>query len=523
MPPFGRRRLVIGAGLLVVFGAMFLMKTFKKSGVTRPECVRIGLPKLYASYDPAELFTTPQYFVINALMGRLVDMGENNEVYSGIAKRWSIAESRTEFTFFLDPKARFSDGTPVTSADVAASIKRAILFGGTHLQIGSKILGASAIKAVSDEAPGIQALDRLTLRLTLNSPEPMFLYWLSFPEMGVIPANEASKPRGSLGFRVTSGAFAISTAGKDGFRLISNPNFYGERGTASGCLALQEYPTAEEAIAGLSDGKIDLLDYGATLDPEFGKFLTDPRFSVTSEGSKALIYLVPNPRRALFANRNSRRWFLAKMDSKDFIPYGPGTIFKPAEQFLTKQHQGHLSSAQAQSIREDMATSPPPPPGVARELKVLYPAVFGQRFKQILSSGLARIHPWRVVIKTYGEGDLIPAVKKDDYDILFVLAGMSEKDTGVLLSYHFQKEFPLYRFRDEGIVSSLEQALGTSAKSRRSDLYRDVSRRLLEEARVVPIAYFGWPRFHRSDLAFDRHTRFQFQAMPWSLSWRKSL
>lgn len=36
-----------------------------------------------------------------------------------LARRWSVSEDGREFTFLLDPRARWSDGEPVTSADVA--------------------------------------------------------------------------------------------------------------------------------------------------------------------------------------------------------------------------------------------------------------------------------------------------------------------------------------------------------------------------------------------------------------------
>lgn len=37
----------------------------------------------------------------------------------GLAKRWTVSEDKQTFTFHLDPAARWSDGTPITAADVA--------------------------------------------------------------------------------------------------------------------------------------------------------------------------------------------------------------------------------------------------------------------------------------------------------------------------------------------------------------------------------------------------------------------
>jgi microcin C transport system substrate-binding protein len=45
------------------------------------------------------------------------------EYIPGLATHWQVSEDRKNFRFRLDPNARFSDGTPVTSADVVASWK----------------------------------------------------------------------------------------------------------------------------------------------------------------------------------------------------------------------------------------------------------------------------------------------------------------------------------------------------------------------------------------------------------------
>lgn len=58
-------------------------------------------------------------FVIESLMSRTLD--EPFTLYGLIAREISVPEDRSEVTFHLDPRARFSDGTPITAKDVLFS------------------------------------------------------------------------------------------------------------------------------------------------------------------------------------------------------------------------------------------------------------------------------------------------------------------------------------------------------------------------------------------------------------------
>ncbi len=60
-------------------------------------------------------------FVIESLMARSQD--EPFTLYGLIAQSISVPDDRSEVTFLLDPRAKFSDGTPVTAADVLFSFE----------------------------------------------------------------------------------------------------------------------------------------------------------------------------------------------------------------------------------------------------------------------------------------------------------------------------------------------------------------------------------------------------------------
>ena len=51
----------------------------------------------------------------------------------GLAESWQASDDQMQFTFHLRPDATFSDGTPLTSSDVAASLARVAALGGSSL------------------------------------------------------------------------------------------------------------------------------------------------------------------------------------------------------------------------------------------------------------------------------------------------------------------------------------------------------------------------------------------------------
>lgn len=78
--------------------------------------------------------------VLSGVYERLVNVDPTNPsaLLPGLADSWKANDSNTEFTFTLNPKATFADGTPVTSADVKWSFERSanMKAGGSFMLTG---------------------------------------------------------------------------------------------------------------------------------------------------------------------------------------------------------------------------------------------------------------------------------------------------------------------------------------------------------------------------------------------------
>lgn len=137
-------------------------------------------------------------FVWQALMARSLD--EPFSLYPLIAQRCDLARDRSQVTFHLDPRARFSDGRAVTAADVRATFEA--------LRTEGKPFHRSSFGQVA----GVEVPDERTIRFDLAGAEDRELPLL----LGLMPVlpSEATRPgrfsETSLAPPIGSGPYAVT-------------------------------------------------------------------------------------------------------------------------------------------------------------------------------------------------------------------------------------------------------------------------------------------------------------------------
>ena len=131
--------------------------------------------------DPHLVTGVPESHIVRALFeGLTVKNPITLEPEPGVAERWEISPDGTVYTFFINPRAKWSNGEQITASDYVWSWERAL-----HPETGSlyaymlfPVVNAEkfASGTIDDFAEvGIKSLDAGTLRVTLNAPTPYFL------------------------------------------------------------------------------------------------------------------------------------------------------------------------------------------------------------------------------------------------------------------------------------------------------------------------------------------------------------
>lgn len=174
------RRTFLLAALLLLF-----VKVFQPSPLlaqTEPTLIiGIDVGDVF-TLDPGRAYEMLNLTIHNAVYDTLLTVPADNldGFKPRLADRWEISDDGLTYTFHLHPGVTFSSGNPLTAKDV--------LFSWTRLK-NLKANPAFYVEAVDK----VEAVDDLTVQVTLKQASPAFLSMLTVPAMSVIDSVEARK------------------------------------------------------------------------------------------------------------------------------------------------------------------------------------------------------------------------------------------------------------------------------------------------------------------------------------------
>ncbi|MEZ5755598.1 MAG: ABC transporter substrate-binding protein [Paracoccaceae bacterium] len=227
--------------------------------------------------DTCQIYNTSVY-------EQLVTLDKDNQLQPLLATSWSSNPDQTEFTFTLDPAAKFSDGSPVESKDVKWSFERL-----------KNLKGNAAFLA--DPITAIDTPDAQTVVVKLASSNSEFLNQAAAGFLGVINSDVAmangavadetaaeadTSETWFLSNSVGSGPFVLTTYEPNSeLRLTRNENYWRTKPAVPEVIFRQVKDAVAQAQM-LQSGDVDI---AMQIDPETAKSL---------EGSPAIVERVPS-------------------------------------------------------------------------------------------------------------------------------------------------------------------------------------------------------------------------------------
>jgi peptide/nickel transport system substrate-binding protein len=208
--------------------------------------------------DPSRAYCDTCQIYLSAVYQTLigVDPTDLKKLLPRLATKWEANADNTVFTFTLDPKAKFADGSPVTAGDVKFSWER--LEG---LQ-GSASYLMAGVKTV--EAP-----DDHTVVVTFNSPNSAFLNIVSAPYMSIMSKAQAEANKATIDEKDAAEPwFLANSAGSGPFNLESytendslvlarNDDFWGSKSPFPK-ITLKQVKDATAQLQQLQQGDVDI-------------------------------------------------------------------------------------------------------------------------------------------------------------------------------------------------------------------------------------------------------------------------
>ncbi len=256
------------------------------------------------TFDPAKVDEQASELVRYMTGGVLLRLNrQTQEPEPQLAESYSISPQGTLIVFKLRQGLRFSDGAPLTSADVAWSLRR-VLAPATQAPVAEEFISPGEVT--------VDTPDKLTIMVHL--PKRVIGVGKLFDWIAIEPANRPSEGR------VTSGPFTVADYKRGQYvRLKRNPNYWRRDGAgaqlpyAAG-VRLDILNNREQEIALFLRGEYDLIDglpadYFGLLAQKAPHSTRDLGASLNTEQlwfNQSPVAALPDFEKAWFVNRGFR-------------------------------------------------------------------------------------------------------------------------------------------------------------------------------------------------------------------------
>ena len=246
--------------------------------------------------DPGHVYEQTGNLIDNATYDTLLTYanGGFQSVVPELASSYQTLNGGRKYVFHLNPKAKFSDGTPVTSADVAWSLTRMVNLKGNP----AFLLAGETIATDGPE----------TVVMTSSAPNPAIPYILPNPACGILnmkvveahggtdAANASTKDTAENWLddnSAGSGPYVIkSFSTTSQVVLDANPNYWGPKAAYSTVVLRNTATSAVERL----DVQRGVNEIAIDLDPSQAKGMTNVQIHAGPSPNVLFIFANDNPK-----------------------------------------------------------------------------------------------------------------------------------------------------------------------------------------------------------------------------------
>ena len=218
--------------------------------------------------DPGQNDYLMSSLVLANLYTGLMRVDETGEIAPGCAESYELSEDGLEYTFHLREGLKWSDGSDLTAADFEYAWKRALdpefASPGSWYLFYVKNGEAYNEGEVGADEVGVEAVDDLTLKVTVEYPAP---YFLDLTTVSVYYPVKKDVVEGTDGWTksaetyVSNGPFKMSQINPQAdYVLEKNPNYFDADSVNLDKMDIIFIDTPEAALTAYNAGEIDILE-----------------------------------------------------------------------------------------------------------------------------------------------------------------------------------------------------------------------------------------------------------------------
>ena len=468
--------------------------------------------------DPALASDVDTSGIVEQLFRGLAQLNADMDVLPDLALRWDISDDGQKYVFHLDPKARWSDGTPVTAHDVEYAWKRLLspALASPVAELLLDIKGAGAYHADEEGSSahlGVRALDDLTLSVELEQPVPYFLQLLanaaSFPVPRHVVENHGQGWADPARV-VTSGPFVLGERERGARIVLARSDQYSGQFTGNVGRVEALVMADGDRLDAYDRGELDVLSLGR--DTEKLQFIlqtnADEYLSAPWLATSYIGVCVTQPP---FDRRQVRLAFASAIDK---------------ERFAERTMRGYVFSASGGLIPPGMPGHSPGiglgyDPGMARTLLANAGGVEAISTPIVLATGEGSEETARFLVDQWHENLGVEVTWQPmSYDDLH--EALEHQPPHLFLDTwyadypdpdNFLRVCPgarWSRFDGASISADVTGARFMADPEKRMDTYRRIDNVLIQDAALIPLVYW------RTHLLVKAHLRqFPVSAVKW--------
>jgi peptide/nickel transport system substrate-binding protein/oligopeptide transport system substrate-binding protein len=443
--------------------------------------------------------------LINQLYDGLLEFDDQLNAVPAIAREWIVSSNGKTYTFSLRSDVRFHSGRRLTADDCVYSLTRVLNPAITRHGVGAEYLesieGAREFAAGERETvTGIEARNDSTLVIRLDEPSALLLPSLAMTATCIVAREEIeAHPDDYDRHAIGTGPFRLALLDDetDEPRIVFEANEEHFRGRPYLDRIVFLVPAdyrRELSSQALREGRTSMAD---AIGPDVSLLASDPRFRVIRQPELALSFLGMNVESGPLQDVRVRQAIAHAVDRSAIAALDPDTRIE-AQGILPRGMYGYTPDGRV--LKHD--------PARARALLAEAGHPGGKGLPPIPSwqsnrGDVARIADERIQADLAAVGirlelhyeewsefnERLNEFEAPAFGISWI-ADIPDPDSFLGALFHSTKLSNMFRYNNAEIDSLLHLGIVMGRSEGRAELYRDVERRILAEAPMVPLYYY---------------------------------
>ncbi len=436
--------------------------------------------------DPANSIIAGDVYTLDKIFEPLFITLPNGKLAPWLAVSHGVSPDQKTHTFALRPGVKFSDGTPLTAADVVFSINRA----RTNSKGPLSFLD-SAIKSVAAQGTS-------KVVITLSAPWAPFLSDISVFANAILPNNFGGKSEAQFFANpVGTGPFVLSgfKPSATTLKLEKNPTYWQPGKPYLDAVELQYVDDDNQRVLQLRGGQVDVIDSVPPAD--VASLKANSSLAVGLYPAWEVDLLVLNEKLPQYADRHVRRAITYAINRPGLVnasSFGTaqpgGSFFPPSLQYYAPETPTlaySLADAKAELAKSKF------PNGFSTSLLIDGGVQKWRTFAQIVQQQLKPLNI-NVTIKALDHAAFESSFQKFDYELFIDYAINDISDPDEMASFELDTKSGgstsyWSSYDNPAVIKLVHQAESQGNPSKRAALYAKIQQIVAGDAPFVPLDY----------------------------------